>query len=187
MITEQNIYNFWANYSLSNIKPNRLGEFPEGIDMRNFYKELFSKKKYGKVIDIGCGYGRLSKAFDPNNYIGLDYSAAAIEKAKTQNSEYNYRVFKQRDKIPPGDTALLHTVCLHISDDTIENFLSSLPTKMIIITEVLGKNWRRSGNPPVFNRELEDYINILGRPIKNISIDYKAYKNTVLSVLVFEK
>lgn len=183
----QTIYNFWAKNSLHHIKPNRLGEFPEGIDMREFYKDLLSEKEYGKVLDIGCGYGRLSTAFYPNNYIGLDYSKEAISKAKELNPEYTYLICGFNEALPPGDTALLHTVCLHISDDTIKEFLQSLQVRRIIIGEILGRKWRRRGNPPVFNRDLADYIKILGTPTATTSIKYEAYKDTFLSVLIFEK
>ena len=46
------------------------------------HKEVIEKviPKESKVLDLGCGYGRMSPLFD--NYIGVDFSPEFIEEAK---------------------------------------------------------------------------------------------------------
>ncbi len=76
------IYTFWKNNSLDNIKPPIGGEFPEGWDVIDFFRNLYTLEDYGETVEIGCGYGRICEAFDPDNYAGLDISPSAIEQAQ---------------------------------------------------------------------------------------------------------
>ena len=56
----------------------------------------------------------------------------------------------------------------------------------IVIGEVMGRQWRRPGDPPVFNREAHEYVELLGRElIDTIAVPYPRYRCD-LTVLVFE-
>ena len=188
---DNNIYNFWKNNSLRNIKPSRGGEFPEGWNVVEFFKNLFTEEEYGNILDIGCGYGRLSKAFDPFNYLGLDFSKEAISEAKKLNSNYMFSTMENSIDYPQSDTKLLYTVLLHQTDEDIDKIIKNLckSTKMIIVAEICGRKWRRKGNPPVFNREKEEYIELFKKHGKFIleqySEPYEAYKNTNIEIMVF--
>lgn len=189
------IYEFWKNNSLDNIKPNRgNSEFPEGWDVVEFFKNLYPEEEYGHIIEIGCGYGRLCKAFNKNNYSGVDVSPNAISRAKQLNPEYNFALIDNTIDYWTSHTKLLYTVLLHISDEDIDYIIESLcnSTYRIIIAEVMDRKVRRPGNPPVFNRYRSDYIELFtkyGKEVVDwISNPYKAYEkeNYKLDILVFE-
>lgn len=190
------IYKFWKNHSLANIKPNVGGEFPEGWDVVEFFRDLYTVKEYGTVIDMGCGYGRLAEAFKPSKYKGMDISPSAISEAKRLNPDYRF-VLIDEPGCSHSDTKLLYTVLLHQSDEDIERAIENLcrTTNRIIVAEICGRDWRREGNPPVFNRGVEEYQGIFCTHGKNsmtlIRKPYKRYKNfdkedTDLSVMIFE-
>jgi len=185
------IYTFWKNNSLRNIKPSRGGEFPEGWDVVQFFKDLYTEEEYGKIIDVGCGYGRLAKAFNPLNYLGIDFSKEAIAKAKELNPDHMFSVLENSTEYPVSNTKLLYTVLLHQTDEDIDDIVKSLckTTDMIIVAEICGRSWRRTGNPPVFNREVGDYEKLFAkhgnRVLEHYTEPYKAYKDTNIDIMVF--
>ena len=185
------VYEFWKNNSLSNIKPKRGGEFPEGWDVVEFLRDLFEEENFGDVVDIGCGYGRLCKAFKPDNYLGLDFSKDAIEAAKLANPEYNFSVIDDNTKYPKSNSKLLYTVLLHQSDEDINDIIEDLcnSTNIIVVAEICGRKWRRTGNPPVFNRDVEEYKSLFAKQgkfiLEHYSIPYKAYNSTKIEIMVF--
>ena len=197
---DNNIYNFWKNHSLANIKPKIGGEFPEGWDVVEFFKNLYTPEEYGETIEIGCGYGRLCSAFEPDAYIGLDISPQAIEQARLLNPEYEFELITKKQIkrfYPHSRTKILYTVLLHQSDEDIEELIKNLctTTRRIIVAEICGRDWRRAGNPPVFNREPQDYESIFQDYNRRLSTlikkPYDRYKNfnksdTDLSIMVFE-
>lgn len=191
MEINKDIYNFWKNNSLNNIKPNRGGEFPEGWNVVEFLRDLFEKENFGDVVDIGCGYGRLCKAFKPENYLGLDFSKDAIEAAKLSNPGYNFSVIDNITEYPKSNSKLLYTVLLHQNDEDINDIIKNLcdSTNIIVVAEICGRKWRRAGNPPVFNRDIEEYKNLFAQQgkfiLKHYSIPYGAYNNTKIEIMVF--
>lgn len=181
------VYEFWKNNSLKYIKPPRGGEFPEGWDVVDFFKNF----NYEDVVDIGCGYGRLCRAFDPDKYLGLDFSPDAIKTAKEANPEYKFSVITNEDEYPESRYKLLYTVLLHQSDEDIDEIIKKLcdTTDIIIVAEICGRKWRRNGNPPVFNREVQEYEYLFAKHnkyiIEHYSIPYEAYKETRIEIMVF--
>jgi len=157
----QQILEFWKSQGLANIVPNTGKEFPEGWDVRGHLRLLFKKRH---VTDIGCGYGRLCTSFDAQDYLGLDINPAAIEEAKRRNPDYSFRTMQDdRDFGGNLDAALLYTVLLHVDDDDIEGFVGDIcrRTAMLVIAEIMDRKWRRPGNPPVFNRNADEYVSLL--------------------------
>lgn len=187
----KDIYNFWKNNSLKNIKPARGGQFPEGWNVIEFFNKLLTKEEYGHIIDIGCGYGRLCEAFDHKNYLGLDFSKEATLEAKKLHPDYNFSVIDSTVKYPVSDTKLLYTVLLHQTDEDINDIIKNLcnTSDTVIVAEICGRKWRRGGNPPVFNREKEEYIELFKNHGKYIeeqySLPYEAYKNTNIEIMVY--
>lgn len=43
-----------------------------------------------KVLDAGCGYGRNAEWFDPENYVGVDFSPDFIREARILHPEYKF-------------------------------------------------------------------------------------------------
>jgi hypothetical protein len=87
----------------------------------------------------------------------------------------------------PAETFLAHTVLLHVPDGEIQSVIDrAKQCPRIVIGEVMGRNWRRGGNPPVFNREAHEYVEMVGRElIDSIAVPYPRYRCD-LQLLVFE-
>lgn len=135
----------------------------------------------GSVFEIGCGDGRLSPAFEPDQYCGYDINPAALAAARANNPRHKYVESWQE-----ADTVLAYTVLLHVADEDVNGIVSRMARyKRIVIGEIMGRKWRTPGGPPVFNRELFEYEGILGPAKRVISVPYPHYK-TQLSLCVWE-
>ena len=167
---------FWqGNTDLRDITPS--GErFPEvGLF------QALDRACCGSVFEFGCGDGRLSPAFSCG-YVGFDINPAALAAARVANPAHRYVT-----EWEPADTWLAHTVLLHVPDDEIGALLMrTAPYKRVVIGEVMGRKWRRPGNPPVFNREAGEYVEMSGRKlVESIAVPYPRYRCD-LTVLVLE-
>jgi len=147
---------FWKKEGEKHIKPTIGGEFPEGWDVLSYLTKLCDGKS---ITEIGCGIGRLSPAFHPEHYIGIDISSKVLEIAESKNKNHKYILHNQGDSYPNADVRLVYTVLLHIDDDCISDFIKNLceGTERVVVAEIMERKWRRPGNPPVFNREAEEY------------------------------
>lgn len=169
---------YWkANEKLVHITPSGV-EFPE----TGLYPALQVACK-GTVFEFGCGYGRLAGAFPADAYYGFDINVHAIEAATQRNPEHDFG-FEWR----PADTFLAYTVFLHIDDDEIGGVIESAKANYgrIVIGEIMGRQWRREGDPPVFNREAEEYGALVGWDYETIKVPYPRYRCD-LDLMVFSK
>jgi len=113
----------------------------------------------GRVCDFGCGTGRFSSLFTPDTYLGVDQNEEAINIACLIHPEFQFDCIGWMDgTVPPADTYLLYTVCLHIPDDSLSEFLSRFSNR-IIIAECMEPRFRNNQ----FNnsRSKQDYIDCL--------------------------
>ena len=174
---------FWKGEGHEYIKPTTGGEFPEGWDVKSYLSKLCDGKS---ITEIGCGTGRLSSAFQPEQYIGIDISSKALEIAESKNKHYKYLLDNQEDPYPNADVRLVYTVLLHIDDDCIGDFIENLckDTERVIVAEIMARKWRRPGDPPVFNREADEYITLFekcGFELEyNNEKPYEKYKDHLL-------
>ena len=150
---------FWKKEAHLHIMPTVGGEFPEGWDVRSYLTKLCDGKL---IIEIGCGVGRLSAAFQPEHYIGIDISSKVLEIAESKNKNYKYLLHNHGDPYPDADVRLVYTVLLHIDDDCIGGMIENLceGTERVIVAEIMGRKWRGPGTVPVFNREAEEYYTL---------------------------
>ena len=153
---------FWKENAHLHIKPATGEEFPEGWDVKKYLEKICVGEL---VTEIGCGEGRLSGAFHPEHYIGIDVSPKVLEIAESKNWEfknYKYLLHNQGDSYPSADVRLVYTVLLHIDDDCIDDMIKNLceGTDTVVVAEIMARMWRREGNPPVFNREADEYITL---------------------------
>ena len=166
---------FWrANTGLRDITP-RGERYPEvGLS------DALRQACIGSVFEFGCGDGRLSPTFEPGAYFGFDINPTAIKAAHMLNPKYAYgHEWKE------ADTFLAHTVLLHIPDDEISGVIDRAKQyRRIVIGEVMGRKWRRPGDPPVFNREPEEYARLVGSYPQVIKVPYPRYRCD-LDILVF--
>ncbi len=159
---------YWQRDRLANIIPinEQWGEFPEGWDVRPFLWEMLRPHLVRKMVEIGCGYGRLCQAIPTDYYLGVDINPEAVSTARKNHPSYEFREIGFNDAYPKADAILAYTVLLHIDDETIGPMITRMcqASDVILIAEILGKKrWRRDGNPPVFNRDLQDYAELMNQ------------------------
>lgn len=188
---------FWKEQGIEHVIPKGFGQFPEGFDVHEILRNLSNELGYDSVIDFGCGYGRLCESFDPEKYLGVDISPALIAEAKSKFE--NYRFSLLTNEVMGAELYLAYTVFLHLSDRELHETLRQFRCKWLIVSEILGKEWQRDGDPPVYSRDLSDYVQLLRSHDfvlhKHVKRGYKRYqdipwyqgKNTDISFLVFRK
>jgi len=168
---------YWQNNKqLEHITPPG-EEFPE-IGLR----DALLQACIGNVFEFGCGYGRLAQFFSHQRYTGYDINRHAIEKARHNLPKHIFG-----NEWVDADTFLAYTVLLHIPDNEIEFVLNHAKRKYsrIVIGEMMGREWRRPGNPPVFNRDQQDYVDLIGWKHHVIKIKYPRY-GCDLDLMVFD-
>lgn len=179
---------YWRSRAgLQHITPGK-DTWPEGEDFGAWLVELMP----GAVLEFGCGTGRLARAFPVERYIGVDVSSHALGAARAQ-SQHDFREVGEHETLPVADYAFAHTVLLHVSDDDISavaaRLVSAAPT--VFVSEIMDRKWRRRGNPPVFNREYSDYIDIfrdagMAQCVARTH-PYHRYQDAYLTVLEFHR
>jgi hypothetical protein len=130
---------------------------PEGED---FPTRLAALVGPGSVLEFGCGDGRLAPAFDAARYRGVDVSSHAVRVAQMTVATHRFYTMMPDAILPTVTTTFAHTVLLHVSDEdlpyVVDRLVASAPH--VIVSEVMGRRWRRRGNPPVYNRESTEYV-----------------------------
>lgn len=172
-------------------------EFPEGFDVREQVKELTKDLSYNRVIDFGCGTGRLCQSFKPESYLGIDIDEEALDNAKERFSHYSFQ------KLPEGplraDLYLAYSVFHYLSDRQLHEVLKNIRCKWLVVGEMLGKEWKNHDLTAPHYRDLNDYVKLMRshdlilqkhvrKPFKKYS-DSSWYQgnNTDVSFLVFKK
>jgi SAM-dependent methyltransferase len=176
---------FWCeNAELKHLTPP--GGGAEGFDVHEVLRGLIPS---GTVLSFGCGDGRLAPAFSPERYHGVDINPHAIAQC-WRTSGYGFSLCGDGD-LPQADTVLCYTVLLHIDDETIAQTVQRITkaAPRTIVAEILGRRWRKPGEPQVFNRELEEYdrlFAVCGR--KRVSMKhwpYLRYNGTFISFMEY--
>lgn len=142
----------------------------------------------GRLVDFGCGIGRLAGGFAPGRYLGLDISPMAVAAARAAWPDHRFETMLPGEVVPEAEVALCHTVLLHVDDVALAATVASLAAcRRVVVCEILGRRWRRDGLPPVFNREVEDYQAAFApRPLVAVAErHYPRYGGAVLSALTF--
>jgi SAM-dependent methyltransferase len=149
---------FWIEEGEHHIKPN-VGR--EGFDMGAALLEALGS--FGRVLDIGCGDGEMAAVFEPHEYVGVDINPTVIAIARDRLPHHDFFLRDSGNDLPAADTAFFCNVLLHVPDDEIRDCLAAAAAgrKRIVIAEMMDRRWRRNGNPPVSNRNPEDYDNIM--------------------------
>lgn len=192
---------YWKNDNLKNVVAGGLNTNPEGFDVIEFMQELLQPVLWpqASVLDFGCGHGRLCKMVPPGQYFGIDINPQAVELARRNNPGYTFEEIEVQQAYPQVDICVAYTVFLHLDDDTLRGVLWRLyeACECIAVAEILGREWRRPGDPPVFNRDLNDYLALFReigfaltytkRRIYERYLQYADTRNIWLNGLVFER
>lgn len=142
------------NRTLAHIVPPGTGSGPEGFSIADMILHFMP---LGVVLDFGCGTGRLAQYFAPSMYIGVDINRVAI--AHCVNAYPNRRFEIADEMLPRADCAFAYTVLLHVPDEELSGTLLRLAAAVsrVLVVEILGRKWRRDGEPATFNRTQYDY------------------------------
>lgn len=73
-----------------------------------------------RVLDAGCGYGRMAKLFEPKDYIGVDLSPEFIQTAKEKNPKHRFEVGRL-EALPFTENFFDVAFCISIKEMIIEN------------------------------------------------------------------
>ena len=126
---------------------------PEGAWLLPYLADVAA---HGRVVEIGCGPGRLACAFKPEAYVGVDLNERSIAEARARNPLHAFDV--AQDELPQADVYLLHTVLMHVPDADLDVMIGRMKAPVVCVSEMMGREWRREGDPPVFNREPDEYV-----------------------------
>ncbi len=142
------------------------------------------------MVEFGCGIGRLAGCFDPEQYIGVDASGLAVAQAKVNRPSHRFAVIDTFGLLPIANVTLAHTVLLHVPDAALSGVIDRFESPRVIVSEILGRHWRRLGDPPVFNREMLDYEAAFSpryRIVRRQAWPYPHYRDTDLTVMEFSR
>lgn len=143
------------------------------------------------IVEFGCGAGRMCAHFPPSDYMGCDVSEAALALAREDYDEHFFVQIGPETPLPKADAVFAYTVLLHVPDEALSAVVKRLAdcAPLVIVAEILGRKWRRAGNPPVFNREKGDYEAEFAKHgltlLATHEEPYQRYQGTVISFLQF--
>lgn len=158
-------YDIWQGEDgLRNIIPQRGTDFPEGFDVYKILQDIFPENE--PIVEVGCGRGRLARAFSSDYYLGIDINKMAIDVAIQAFPEHTF-VHSKTYSYPASAHKLAYTVMMHVPDNEIEIMIRSMcktTIKSIVIAECLGRSRRREKEKkkegwiqPTFGRDQGDY------------------------------
>lgn len=185
------VLEYWRSGSgMGHITPGGI-KWPEGGHFAALLGGLLADER---VVEIGCGPGRLASCLPADAYVGLDICPQALELARERHPRHDFRLvdWEREPPLPEGTAALFHTVLLHVPDEVLPELLAELGGfQRVIVGEILGRKWRRPGNPPVFNREIEEYQAAFAEAgfalRSSMILPYVRYKDTHLTLMDFRR
>lgn len=183
---------FWKANGLDFIVPPG-GDNPEGFDVGAVLKEITGG---GRVLEIGCGTGRIAKHFGPWEYTGVDVNPAALAVAMKALPLHAFTQWDGDSMLPKAATALLYTVCLHVPDDKIADVLrrAAEAAPRVVIAEIMEPKFRKvaPGGYSISNqRSLADYIGLagdVGLQVAGVTaLPYAFYPGEFITFAIFER
>lgn len=155
---------FWIDDGLRNIQPP--GENPAGFDEVAHLRDVHRRCHARDVVELGCGYGRLAPAFEPDHYLGLDINPDAVARARRSAPDHRFALIEFDEPLPPGDLGLAYTVLLHIDDRNIVDVAARMSRafRKILIVEIMDRRVRDWANSvPAFSRDRREYESLFDR------------------------
>lgn len=149
---------FWQTEGINHLFWHGAPVYYEGEDNVKNVVELVGDKS---VRDIGCGYGRLSKFFDPAKYTGYDLAVTAVRKAQRLFPNYRF-IHWDFSAFGSADVTMFVNGPHLVPDDDIESTIAQLcnNTEAVVIGEPMDPSWRGSWSHlpyGVYTRTVETY------------------------------
>lgn len=114
------------------------GESPQDLVLASTYLEEFESHTRkilslfsGKVLDIGCGYGRLSDTFQ--DYTGIDFSDEMVKLANKKYPNKNIKIGSVHQPIEGHYDLIFEAMCLSSFEMTPEQFKDKFKNNAKII------------------------------------------------------
>jgi len=151
---------FWKTKGINWMRWSGVPEYYEGMAA---IEAIVDYVGTDTVRDIGSGYGRLCKFFDPKKYIGYDINPAAASRAKILFPSYKIYHW-DLTALPYATSTILVNSLIVINNEEIVDFLKlvSQNTDNIIISEVMDNTHHPEGLPfNFYSRTLDAYCQIL--------------------------
>lgn len=130
-MNKMNTKEYWNDRASSGQSPRDL--VYASVDFERFDTEtrkilsLFADKK---VLDVGCGYGRLSDIF--TNYLGIDFSEEMIKLAREQYPNKRFEVAETTDE---QFDVVFECMCLTSLRMTAKAFAKKYPAPVVMCLE----------------------------------------------------
>jgi len=170
-------YNLIADQFASTRKYN----WPEVVETLGDILKKFDKKQKIKVLDIGCGAGRVSEMFGDYNvdYYGIDLSKGLIDVAKSKYPKAHFtvgdgRVLPYRDN--EFDIVLTIATIHHLpSRETRRQFFSEMYRVCKPSGTAFVETWYFWNKKEFLSRILKSFFSLNGLPFGDF---YRPWKNS---------
>ena len=156
--TPQELTQFWIADDLRNIQPP--GHNPAGFDEVAVLRQVYALCGAGSVLDLGCGWGRLARAFPGDKYLGYDINPAAVAEARELAPEHHFECVAFDDPLPRRDLCVTSSVLLHVDDRNVLGLASRMSRSFgkLLIIEIMQRSIRDSPSQvPAYCRDRADY------------------------------
>lgn len=129
MIQPVNKIDFWKERIARAVKDGRehysvyLTHESAWQEIERVHASILSKEvvsPHNKVLDAGCGYGRMSRYFPEHTYTGVDFSPDFIAAAKVRHPEHEF-VQAQLEDLPFEDKTFDVSFVISIKQMIIDN------------------------------------------------------------------
>lgn len=168
MSPRRDLVSWWREHGLDYITPQNL-ENPEGFNVAQVFEELAVAWKLPfPILDFGCGRGRLTGAFAPSEYFGIDVNPNAVELAQTRHPEHAFAVTAtpvlECTQFP--GTMLAYSVFLHLYDDEIIAIMQAIKPPVLLLVEIMDGSLAKPEREDGFvrnQRDFEEYQQLLAQ------------------------
>jgi hypothetical protein len=135
MSDRRQVENFWRGEKAARISyPVHRGRWPDE-DTQDILRRLCGKEV--TVCEVGCGVGRCSDAFSPELYVGLDINRRAIEIAREECPDHEFRHIGWDDPYPSAEAYLFYTTLQHIPDAAVPDVLRRCCGRVVVQEHML--------------------------------------------------
>ncbi len=138
-------------------------------------------EKKSRIIDLACGAGRLAAHYAPagHSFLGVDFSAPLLEKARILFKDYPDVAFAQAElpKLPAGvdgpfDLVIVTGLMIYLNDDAVREMLVQMERLaardgVIYFRDSFSDTSDRLTLKDFYSEELKDAYNAIYRPLSD--------------------